>query len=318
MGDIVALPSETVYGLAGLALDKNAVRKIFALKGRPATNPLIVHVANVEQAEKICEINELAKSAASTFWPGPLTLVLPKKPVVPDLVTAENDTVAIRVPKHPIFLEVLNRLNQPLAAPSANPSNRTSPTEASHLPVLFGENCPPTVDGGKSEVGLESTVLDLSTNQPTILRPGVLTRKELENKLGQGIEIHREEKCATNQNQTSPGDRAPGMHPIHYAPTTPLHLYSSMEEFFISPNFSPSDLVFVTNKKDLRTLQEKGINARALADNDCGTTIAQNLYRNLIDADKLELSNLHLIFALESSGVNRAIIDRLRRAATSK
>ena len=314
-GDLVALPSETVYGLAGLALNLESVQKIFTLKGRPATNPLIVHVAGLEQAEKLCKVNNLARKAASAFWPGPLTLVLPKRPCVPDLVTAGNQTVAIRVPKHPIFLEILNRLNQPLAAPSANPSNRTSPTQASHLPELFGYNCPPTVDGGNSEVGLESTVLDLSSSQPTLLRPGVVTRIEIEKVLGIEVFLAEKEENTSRKIFENGSNRSPGMNPVHYAPITPLNLFYNIEELLHSEIFSVSDLVIVTNQKDLKYLQEKGIKARSLAHDNCPTTIARNLYRMLIELDSMGLPKMHLVFPMKSSGVNRAILDRLTRAA---
>jgi L-threonylcarbamoyladenylate synthase len=194
-GGIVALPSETVYGLAGLALDSNSVQEIYTLKGRPATNPLIIHVSSVKAAEKLSYFSQEAHTFAQNFWPGPLTLILPKKECVPDLVTAGNPTVALRIPQHPVFLEILKRLDHPLAAPSANPSNRTSPTEAKHLMELFGEKCPPTVDGGKCSIGIESTVLDLSREPPTILRPGAITRKLMKEKNGSGCRYPAGRNC---------------------------------------------------------------------------------------------------------------------------
>ena len=313
-GNVVALPSETVYGLAGLALDEDAVRKIFALKGRPATNPLIVHVAHLGQAEQLCQVNELAKKAAETFWPGPLTLVLPKKEMVPDLVTAGNQTVAIRIPKHPVFLEILNKLDHPLAAPSANPSNRTSPTEAGHIKELFGENCPPVVDGGKAEVGLESTVLDLSGGQPTILRPGVLTRSELQSKLETPIMLQSELEIEEEKGTASASQPSPGMSPVHYAPTTPLHLHKSMDDLLKDKYFKSTDVVLVTNQRDFKILQEKRVICQTLADDDCPNTIARNLYRTMIEADSLGRERMHLVFPHAPTGINRATLDRIKRA----
>ena len=314
-GEVVVLPSETVYGLAGLALHIEAVQKIFALKGRPATNPLIVHTSSLEMAEDLCKINDLAIKAAETFWPGPLTLVLPKKDIVPNIVTAGNETVAIRVPQHPVFLEILKKLKQPLAAPSANPSNRTSPTEAKHITELFGENSPPTVDGGKATVGLESTVLDLSGSKPTILRPGMVTRAELVNCLSIDVEIVSS-KLDNKQVGKEASAPAPGMQPIHYAPITPLNLYHSVEEFWDSQNFDIGDLIIVSEGKIAEEIRAKGLpDSTCLSVNGCPHEIAQNLYAALIEQDSRKANRMHLIFSGESTGVNRAILDRLQRAA---
>jgi len=313
-GNVVALPSETVYGLAGLAVCEDAVRKIFALKGRPATNPLIVHVAHWGQAEQLCQVSELATTAAETFWPGPITLVLPKKEMVPDLVTAGNQTVAIRIPKHPVFLEILNKLGQPLAAPSANPSNRTSPTEARHISELFGENCPPVVDGGKAEVGLESTVLDLSGEQPTILRPGVVTRSELQNKLETTVVFKSELETEEVKDPVSLNQPSPGMSPVHYAPKTPLHLHRNIDELLKDKHFKSTDVVLVTHERDFKFLQGKRVVCHTLADDNCPNTIARNLYRTLIEADNLGKERMHLIFPHAPTGINRATLDRIKRA----
>jgi L-threonylcarbamoyladenylate synthase len=315
-GNVVALPSETVYGLAGLALNEDAVRKIFALKGRPATNPLIVHVANLKQAKRLCEFHEIAKNAAESFWPGPLTLVLPKKKIVPDLVTAGNQTVAIRIPKHPVFLEILNKLGQPLAAPSANPSNRTSPTEAKHIQELFGENSPPIVDGGKSKVGLESTVLDLSGKKPTILRPGMVTRAEMESKLGTQVLLKNELKIGNEAKETANRSQpSPGMLPVHYAPKTPLYHHKDREKLIQSEYFKASDLVIVTNQEDIKFFQNQKVSILALAEDDCPKTIAKNLYRILIEGDRMGRQRMHILFAHPPKGINRATFDRILRAS---
>ncbi len=319
-GDVVALPSETVYGLAGLALNEQAIAKIYALKGRPATNPLIVHVAHLQQAEELCYVNSQAKRVGEAYWPGPITLVLPKKKSVPGLVTAGNQTVAIRIPRHPVFLEVLTRLNQPLAAPSANPSNRTSPTEARHVEELFGKKCPPTVDGGKCAVGLESTVLDLSGDQPTILRPGLITRAQIQDCLQRQVGLFQDpspdppaKEGQTGRNQGAP---SPGMGSVHYAPRTPLALYPTVEEFLISAKFKPGDLVIVADGKDATQLDAKGYLTTPLSTDGCPEEVAQNLYGVLIELDAKNAPSMHLIFTGAREGINRAIWDRLYRAET--
>jgi L-threonylcarbamoyladenylate synthase len=209
-GEVVALPSETVYGLAADALDAKAVAQIFQIKGRPSTNPLIVHVPSGEAAKRLTSSwPDSATLLAGRFWPGPLTMVLPKASHVPDEVTAGRNTVAIRVPSHPVFLEVLEKLNRPLAAPSANRSNHISPTSARHVIDEFGDAVP-VVDGGSSQVGIESTVIDLSS-KPTILRPGIISRSQIEDVIGP-VELfagHVDAAAAA----TSPGQQLK-----HYSP----------------------------------------------------------------------------------------------------
>ena len=224
-GDIVALPTETVYGLAGIALYSKTVHKIYSLKGRPSYNPLIVHVSSIEHAEELAEFNDLARKVCDAFWPGALTIVLPKKQCVPGEITAGGNTVALRSPAHPLFREVLDLVKQPLAAPSANPSNRTSPTEAAHVLELFGENAPPILDGGPCRLGMESTVLDLSVSHPRILRYGPVKPKEIEDILAREVEL---------PNGQDPGDKtmqkSPGTSSIHYAPNTPLLLCENIHD----------------------------------------------------------------------------------------
>ena len=156
-GEIVALPTETVYGLACLALDANVVSKVFAVKNRPQSDPLIVHVNDLSEAREVALVNERAVSLAEVFWPGPLTFVLPKTDRVPDIVTSGLPTVAVRSPAHPVFWEILRLVGAPLAAPSANPFGKVSPTKAGHISESFGPDHPPVVDGGPTEVGIEST-----------------------------------------------------------------------------------------------------------------------------------------------------------------
>src|SRR6266576_3236320 len=179
-GGLVALPTETVYGLAANALDAKAVSHIYEVKGRAAHNPIIVHVASVAMARR-CVTNwpALADELATAFWPGPLTLVLPKAEDIPDIVTAGGATVGVRWPSHPFIQAVIRECGFPLAAPSANLSNRISPTNAGHVRRQLGDKLPLIVDGGPSQVGIESTVLDLTAAAPRVLRPGMIHEEAL-------------------------------------------------------------------------------------------------------------------------------------------
>ncbi len=215
-GEVVALPTETVYGLAANALDANAVAKIFQIKGRPANNPVIVHVASVEMANR-CVNNwpDNADRLAKAFWPGPLTLVLPRAKEIPDMVAAGGATVGVRWPSHPLIQAVIRRCDFPLAAPSANLSGRISPTNAEHVRKQLGGKIPLIVDGGQSQVGIESTVLDLSVNPLRILRPGMIHVESLAAVVG---EVTSDKWRATSKDPL----RSPGMLEKHYSPKAKL------------------------------------------------------------------------------------------------
>jgi L-threonylcarbamoyladenylate synthase len=216
-GEVVALPTETVYGLAANVLDENAVAKIFQIKGRPANNPIIVHVASNEMAKR-CVKNwpELAEKFSKSFWPGPLTLVLPRAEIIPEIVSAGGATVGIRWPSHPFIQAVIRECNFPLAAPSANLSNQISPTNAEHVRVQLAEKIPLIVDGGQSQVGIESTVLDLSVSPPQILRPGMIHTESLAAVCG---EVQNSEFRIQNPESTF---RSPGLLKKHYSPKAKL------------------------------------------------------------------------------------------------
>jgi len=207
-GDLVAFPTETVYGLGANALDAAAVRKIFELKGRPATSPLIVHVSSIEMARRyVTEWPLEAEDLARRYWPGPLTLVLPKSADIPDVVTAGLPTVGIRVPAHELALKLIEAAGVPIAAPSANRFTGLSPTTAEHVREAFGAAVP-VLDGGPTQVGIESTVVSLTGGKLTILRPGMISLGEIESAAAEEIGPHR----------------SPGMHARHYSPRTPLLL----------------------------------------------------------------------------------------------
>lgn len=214
-GGLVAFPTETVYGLGANARDPAAVARIFAAKGRPATNPLIVHVADAAAARELVSVwSPVAEALAARFWPGPLTLVLPKGPSLPDLVTAGGPTVGIRIPAHPAARALLRAAGVPVAAPSANRSTEVSPTTAAHVAASLGEAVDLILDGGPTTVGLESTVLDVSVSPPQILRPGMVTRAMLEEVVGDVAE--------DRQGPQEGPARSPGLMTRHYAPRAPV------------------------------------------------------------------------------------------------
>lgn len=236
-GELVALPTETVYGLAANALDPRAVAKIFSVKGRPAHNPLIVHIASVTGAEQCAGTwPPLAEKLARAFWPGPLTLVLPRSPRIPDLVTAGGPTVGLRWPSHPFIQAVIRECGFPLAAPSANLSNRISPTNAEHVRQQLDGAIPLIVDGGQSQVGIESTVLDISGAAPRILRPGMIhaesilavTGTAMAEKVGQASG----RSSLSSDSLEFPGEalRSPGLLQKHYSPQARLLLLAWSDE----------------------------------------------------------------------------------------
>lgn len=220
-GELVVIPTETVYGLAANALDPRAVFKVFAAKGRPAENPLILHLHNVSQ---LCEVAaswpEVAEALAERYWPGPLTLVLPKKPNVPNETTGGLDTVAVRVPSHPVALRLIESAGVPVAAPSANAFTGLSPTAAEDVDPEIAKKAVMVLDGGRCEVGLESTVVDLSGEHPRILRPGGISRAQVQAVIGRPLG-HLPPPTLR---------KAPGMYPRHYAPRARLVIVRKIDD----------------------------------------------------------------------------------------
>ena len=217
-GEVIGLPTETVYGLAADAMNISAVRKIFELKGRPVDHPLIVHIADSAQLSRwAIDIPEEAFVLAQHFWPGPLTMILRKHADVPDEVTGGQDTLGLRCPAHPLALTVLRQLNGGVAAPSANRFGRISPTTAQHVHDEFGDAVPIVLDGGECEVGIESTIIDLSSEPPRLLRPGMISQEEIEAVIG---------PIGANAKPESP--RVSGSLAAHYAPRTPMQMFSRM------------------------------------------------------------------------------------------
>lgn len=220
-GKLVAFPTETVYGLGANALDPAAVARIFEAKGRPTTSPVIVHVSSTEMARTVVsEWPESAELLAQRFWPGPLTLILKKQPIVPALVTAGLDTVGVRMPANPIALALIEAAQAPIAAPSANRFTQLSPTTAQHVREGLGDRVAYVLDGGPCTVGIESTVLSLTDPAPLLLRPGGISRQQIEDVIG---------PIARQSEPTGEAHPAPGMHPRHYSPRTRLLLVSDGE-----------------------------------------------------------------------------------------
>lgn len=219
-GELVAFPTETVYGLGADAGNPKALAKIFAAKGRPADHPLIVHVPDVSHLGLWARnIPDTAHMLAKAFWPGPLTLILKRQPNVPDLVTGGQDTVGLRIPNHPLALELLNAFNGGIAAPSANRFGHISPTSAQHVHEELGAAVALVLDGGVCEVGIESTIVDLSCGEPVILRPGMISAGQIEQVL------HEHVDASAGQGRASP--RVSGSLDAHYAPTTPMRLVTA-------------------------------------------------------------------------------------------
>jgi L-threonylcarbamoyladenylate synthase len=229
-GGLVAFPTETVYGLGADATNADAVAKVFAAKGRPSTNPLIVHVADRETARRYAATwDDAMQTMAAVWWPGPLTLVVPKNAVIVDAATAGRPTVALRVPDHPLALELLRAYGGPVAAPSANRSNQVSPTTADHVRAELGDRVDLVLDGGPCSVGIESTVLDLTGDRPVILRPGGVPRRKIEAILGP-VELFGGSVDATE------AAASPGQHARHYAPRTPAIRFETSQRKLIRPN----------------------------------------------------------------------------------
>jgi L-threonylcarbamoyladenylate synthase len=298
-GELIGMPTETVYGLAANALDPKAVLKIYEVKNRPSFNPLIIHSNSIERfTEWGIRIPENVQLLATEFSPGPLTYLLPKGTMVPEIITAGHPNVAIRIPNHPMALDLLSKLDYPLAAPSANPSEYVSPTNANHVNDQLGDKIKYILDGGPCTIGLESTIIDMTTEPPTILRLGAISKEQIEQKLNstvQDINLHKNTIVA------------PGMMKRHYATKHALvfeqDLKSSMDiRNAVALRFSEYADYLDESKQFILSVNEDLNEAAA------------NLFSVLRQIDQLEIS---IIIAEEfpNEGIGRAINDRLRRAS---
>jgi L-threonylcarbamoyladenylate synthase len=301
-GDLVGIPTETVYGLAGNALNPDAVAKIFEVKNRPNFDPLIIHTSSMERVlEFTVQIPEVLLPLGEKFWPGPLTMLLPKKDIVPDLVTSGLDTVAVRVPSHPLTRELLSILDFPLSAPSANPFGYISPTQASHVNDQLGEKIPYILDGGLCEVGLESTIVGLENGEVFIYRLGGLDVKDIERTVGK-VKI---------MTHSSSNPKSPGMLKSHYAPkkTFVLGDLELLVEEYLSKGIPFAVLSFSDEFKNVpQALQIQ------LSQNRDVNEAAKKLFASMRALDTMDVSVI-LSELLPEQGLGRAINDRLRRAA---
>ena len=294
-GQLVAFPTETVYGLGADATNERAVARIFAIKGRPRINPLIVHVSGLAEAESLAIFDARARRIAAQFWPGPLTLVLPRRSDsgLALLASAGLDTVAIRAPAHPVAQALLRATGRPIAAPSANRSGRVSPTEAAHVAIELGDRVALILDGGRTAIGLELTVLDLTGETPALLRPGGVTLEALTEFLGLvGM-------------PTAGPLRSPGMLPSHYAPSLPLRLEATDARpgealLAFGPDAPPgfAEVVWLSRTNDL-------------------AEAAANLFSMLRQLDRPPSTGI-AVAPIPKHGLGLAINDRLRRAATPR
>lgn len=306
-GKLVALPTETVYGLGANALDGEAVARIFEAKGRPSFNPVIVHVPDAESAQKYVSMNARAKAVVAAFWPGPLTIILPRRAdcAVSELCSAGLPTLAIRVPAHPVALSLLKESGLPIAAPSANVSGQVSATTAQHVAEGLGDKVAMILAAGPCEVGLESTVLDLSGDKPVVLRPGAITAEQIADVLD----------CDVGYDFGDHGDKvkSPGQLLKHYAPSIPVRLnavdvapgeallaFGSIKFMGVKGGGSAKDLPDTA----LRNLSESGDLHQAAA----------NLFRMLRELDRPEHTHI-AVMNIPDQGLGIAINDRLKRAA---
>ncbi|MCR5104529.1 MAG: threonylcarbamoyl-AMP synthase [Eubacterium sp.] len=326
-GGLVAFPTETVYGLGGDALKPDASKHIYAAKGRPSDNPLIVHIADTESVyELAAAVPENAKALMQAFWPGPLTIILPKKDSVPHETTGGLDTVAIRMPSHPAAMELIRKSGVYIAAPSANTSGRPSPTTAEHVIEDLSGKIEAIIDGGPVGIGIESTIVDLTEDVPTILRPGYITKRMLEEIVGE-VRIDR----AIIEPDPNLRPKAPGMKYTHYAPSGELTIIEDsktpeavtenvinkinelVEEYKnVEPQSMCPKVAVLTTAENQHLYHTKNI--ILLGEKSDGVTVASKLYAALRECDKL---GVDYIF---SENFNRdelggAIMNRLLKAA---
>lgn len=303
-GKLVAIPTETVYGLAGNAFNADAVASIFETKKRPGFDPLILHTDSLEKVSTfVREIPDLAKKLAQAFWPGPLTILFKKKSVIPDLVTSGLETVAVRIPNHPLTLQLLSSLDFPVAAPSANPFGYVSPTLSVHVERQLGRSIDYILDGGACEVGVESTIVSFEEEVPTVLRMGGLAIESIEHVLGPVKVLAH----------SSSAPAAPGMLKSHYAPGKSFVLIDSAEAFVVPENDQFAVLVF-----DARLPGVSEVRQYQLAPGGDVREAAKNLFSLMRQLDENDTVQKIIALKVPDTGLGKAVNDRLRRASASE
>jgi L-threonylcarbamoyladenylate synthase len=321
-GGLVAFPTETVYGLGANALDADAVRKIFAAKGRPDSDPLIVHIAAFAELDDVAEqISPLARELATAFWPGPLTLVLKRRSIVAQNVSARRETVAVRMPAHPVAQALCACAGVPIAAPSANLFARTSPTTAAHVLEDLAGRIDLLLDGGPTPIGLESTVLDLTTSPPALLRPGGVALEQLQH-LIPGI-VYAPQYVAAHDRAARPA--SPGMLLKHYSPRAELQLFAGAPERVLPRMREVAQHAHAAGRSvgimapDEEIAQFEGLAAQIarLGPRDDLAQIGQRIFSSMRQLDQYGV-DLILVRAFARKGIGLAIWDRLLRAAESR
>ena len=322
-GGLVAFPTETVYGLGGDATDKEASRKIYQAKGRPSDNPLIVHIAKFEQLEQITkDLPETAKKLADAFWPGPLTMVCNKNQVIPYETTGGLDTVAVRMPNNPVALALIQESGCMIAAPSANTSGRPSPTKAGHVYEDLSGKIEAILDGGPVDIGLESTIVDLTEDVVTILRPGYINMEMLKEVVG---EVRMDPGIVYNDKGTTGGakPKAPGMRYKHYAPKGDLTIVSGEEDRVIS-TINKLSFEAESDGKKVGIIATSATAGRyehgkvlIIGDREDEQSIAHNLYDILRQFDELDVDIIYSE-SFATPKIGQAIMNRLLKAAGQK
>lgn len=316
-GGLVAFPTETVYGLGADALNVNAVKKIFQAKARPSDNPLIVHIANKKDVYKLTKnISKKAEKLMNKFWPGPLTLILKKSQIVPKIVTNNLNAVAIRMPANKIALSLIKQAGTPIAAPSANLSSKPSPTSSQHVKQDLDGKINAIIDGGKTKIGVESTIVDLTENIPILLRPGAVTLEQLKNVLKQ-IKIHPMAEGVKIKTAKKFITKSPGMKYKHYAPNADVilvegeeqNIEKKIQEFIVKYSKSKKIGIITNNKNNhYKTGIIKFVYIKP-------TTLAKNLFSifRKFDAKKIDII---FVQGISNAGLGFAVMNRLRKAAS--
>ena len=316
-GELVAFPTETVYGLGGDALDPDASRKIYAAKGSPSDNPLIVHIADFDDMKRVArEVPEQAKKLADAFWPGPLTMIVWKSDAVPEATTGGMQTVAVRMPNHPVALELIRRSGCLIAAPSANTSGRPSPTEAQHVAEDLSGKIAMILDGGPVGIGIESTIIDLTEEKPMILRPGYITPEMLSEVLQEEVVIDPGIIAADDTRKP----KAPGMKYKHYAPKAEMIIVDGAQDAVIHKineltaakrAEGKKVAVIATDETKDRYDAQVILSMGKRADEDA---IAQHLYKILRECDELDVGEIYSE-CFQTPRIGQAIMNRLLKAA---
>ena len=316
-GELVAFPTETVYGLGGDALRPEASAKIYAAKGRPSDNPLIVHIADFSDMERVArEVPEQAKRLADAFWPGPLTMIVWKSDAVPSETTGGMDTVAVRMPNHPVALELIRKSGCLIAAPSANTSGRPSPTEAKHVAEDLSGRIAMILDGGPVGIGIESTIIDLTEKQPMVLRPGYITPKMLSDALGQEVVI--DPGIIASDDTRKP--KAPGMKYKHYAPRADMVIVDGEQAAVVArineltgKRRAEGIKVAVIATEETRQCYDADV-VLCIGKRSDEDAIAQHLYQILRECDDLDVGEIYSE-SFQTPRIGQAIMNRLLKAA---